>query len=134
MEENEKQITTSSEISVEEESKMETVANSRVRFKIHLSLFVIVNLVIWVLFFTLFNAIVTDPNIRGAILKVFIFITLAWLLIVILHYCIAYKWNKTFVEKELKRVKKQRVKQLAEIEKLKTKMAETKAKQEANKQ
>ncbi len=107
------------EIPVEEENKMRNVATARVKFKVHLSIFVIVNLILWVLFFTLFSAVVTDPNIYNAILKVFICVTVVWLLLVIGHYCIAYKWNKTFVEKELKKLKKQRAKQLAQIEKLK---------------
>lgn len=107
------------EISVEEEAKMQTVATNRVRFKVHLSIFIIVNLILWILFFTLFSAIVTDPDINSAILKVFLCITAVWLLLVIGHYCIAYKWNKTFVEKEFKSLKKQRAKQLAQIEKLK---------------
>ena len=36
-------------------------------------------------------------------------------------------WNKTFVEKELKKMRNMREKQLKEIEKLKAKIAETKA-------
>ncbi len=117
------------EISVEEEAKMQNVSTSRVRFKVHLSIFIIVNLIMWVLFFTLFSAIVTDPDINGAILKVFICITAVWLLLVIGHYCIAYKWNKTFVEKELKNLKKQRTKQLAQIEKLKAEIQKDTTKQ-----
>lgn len=136
MEENETIPTTSQEktttpdVNVEEEAKMQNVAASRMRFRIHLGLFVLINLIIWVLYFTLFNAIVTDYSIKWAILKVFICITLAWLLLVILHYCIAFKWNKTLVEKELSRIKKQRNKQLKKIEELKAQIQKDTVKEE----
>ncbi|MBR6132504.1 MAG: 2TM domain-containing protein [Bacteroidales bacterium] len=133
-EDNNKTVETTPDISVQEESKMQTVANSRVRFKIHIGLFVIVNLLLWVLYFTLFNAIVTDFTIKWAILKVFICITVVWLLVAILHYCIAFKWNKTFVEKELGRIRKQRSNQLKELERLKAQIAASKANQDAQKQ
>ena len=64
MEENETIPTTSQEkttvpdVNVEEEAKMQNVATSRMRFRIHLGLFILINLIIWVLYFTLFNAIV----------------------------------------------------------------------------
>jgi hypothetical protein len=136
MEENETIPTTSQEkttvpdVNVEEEAKMQNVATSRMRFRIHLGLFILINLIIWVLYFTLFNAIVTDYSIKWAILKVFICITLAWLLLVILHYCIAFKWNKTLVEKELSRIKKQRNKQLKKIEELKAQIQKDTVKEE----
>ena len=116
-------------VSAEEEARMINVSKNRVVFKVHFSVFLVVNLIVWVLWFTLFNAIVTDAYISRAILKAFSCITLVWLLIVILHYLIAYKWNKTFMEKELNKIKKQRAKQLAEIEKIKAKIAEAKQQQ-----
>ncbi len=110
---------------------MLNVADKRVHFKVHITIFFVINAIMWALWFTLFNAIVTSETIRAAILKVFICVTLVWLLLVILHYCIAYKWNKTFVEKELKKMRNMRDKQLKEIEKLKARIAETKAKNQA---
>ncbi|MBO4503705.1 MAG: 2TM domain-containing protein [Bacteroidales bacterium] len=136
MEENETIPTTNQEkttipdVNVEEEAKMQNVATSRMRFRIHLGLFILINLIIWVLYFTLFNAIVTDFSIKWAILKVFICITVAWFLLLVLHYCIAFKWNKTLVEKELARIKKQRNKQLKTIEKLKAQIQNDKVKEE----
>ena len=136
MEENETIPTTSQEkttvpdVNVEEEAKMQNVATSRMRFRIHLGLFVLINLIIWVLYFTLFNAIVTDYSIKWAILKVFICITVVWLLVAILHYCIAFKWNKTLVEKELNRIRKQRSKQLKKIEELKAQIQKDTVKEE----
>ena len=118
-------------ISPEEESRMINVAKVRVIFKIHIAVFLVLNLIIWALWFTLFDAVVTDAYTSNIILKVSLCITIVWLLIVILHYCIAYKWSRTFIEKELSRLKKQRAKQLAEIEKIKAKIAETKQQQTA---
>ncbi|MBR0304974.1 MAG: 2TM domain-containing protein [Bacteroidales bacterium] len=118
-------------ISPEEEARMINVAKVRVIFKIHIAVFLVLNLIIWALWFTLFDAVVTDAYTSNIILKVSLCITIVWLLIVILHYCIAYKWSRTFIEKELSRLKKQRAKQLAEIEKIKAKIAETKQQQTA---
>ncbi len=127
MAEEEKNITET--ISTEEEARLINVSKNRVAFKVHLTIFLLVNLIMWVLRFTLFNTIVTSENINSAILKVFICITLVWFLIVLLHYFIAYRWNKTLVEKQLNKLKKQREKQLKEIEKVKAKIAEAKNKQ-----
>ncbi len=118
-------------ISPEEEARMINVSKVRVIFKIHIAVFLVLNLIIWALWFTLFDAVVTDAYTSNIILKVSLCITIVWLLIVILHYCIAYKWSRTFIEKELSRLKKQRAKQLAEIEKIKAKIAETKQQQTA---
>ena len=122
---------TNENISVEEEARMINVSKIRVIFKIHIAVFLVLNLIIWALWFTLFDAVVTDAYTSNIILKVSLCITIVWLLIIILHYAIAYKWSKTFVEKELSRLKKQRAKQLAEIEKIKAKIAETKQQQTA---
>ena len=95
-------------ISAEETAQMLNVADKRVHFKVHITIFIVINAIMWALWFTLFSAIVTSETIRAAILKVFVCVTLVWLLLVILHYCIAYKWNKTFVEKELKKMRNKR--------------------------
>jgi len=124
MAEEEKNI--SETISAEEEARLINVSKNRVAFKVHLTIFLLVNLIMWVLRFTLFNTIVTSDNINTAILKVFICITLVWFLIVLFHYFIAYRWNKTLIEKQLKKLKKQREKQLKEIEKIKNKITESK--------
>ena len=126
----ENEIITNENISVDEEARMINVSKIRVIFKIHIAVFLVLNLIIWALWFTLFDAVVTDAYTSNIILKVSLCITIVWLLIVILHYAIAYRWGKTFVEKELSRLKKQRAKQLKEIETLKAKIAETKNQQQ----
>lgn len=106
-------------IPAEEENQMKSVAVGRVSFKIHLTVFVVVNLVLWCLWFTIFNAIVTKETIADAILKTSVCITVVWFLIVLVHYLIVYRWNSTLVEKELRRMKKARKKALKEIEEMK---------------
>lgn len=106
-------------IPAEEENQMKSVAVGRVSFKIHLTVFVVVNLVLWCLWFTIFNAIVTNETIADAILKTSVCITVVWFLIVLVHYLIVYRWNSTLVEKELRRLKKARKKALKEIEEMK---------------
>lgn len=106
-------------IPAEEENQMKSVAVGRVSFKIHLTVFVVVNLVLWCLWFTIFNAIVTNKTIADAILKTSVCITVVWFLIVLVHYLIVYRWNSTLVEKELRRMKKARKKALKEIEEMK---------------
>lgn len=117
-------------ISPEEEARMINVSKSRVYFKVHLVIFLVINLIVWVLWFLFLNGVVKE-YLYYDFLKAFLCITLVWLLLVILHYLIAYRWSKTFVERELSRLKKQRAKQLAEIEKIKAKIAETKQQQTA---
>jgi uncharacterized protein YqhQ len=106
-------------IPAEEENQMKSVAVGRVSFKIHLTVFVVVNLVLWCLWFTIFNAIVTNETIADAILKTSVCITVVWFLIVLVHYLIVYRWNSTLVEKEVRRMKKARKKALKEIEEMK---------------
>ncbi len=117
-------------IPAEEEKQMRSVAVGRVSFKIHLTVFVVVNLVLWCLWFTIFNAIVTNETIADAILKTSVCITVVWFLIVLVHYLIVYRWNSTLVEKELRRMKKARKKALKEIEEIKKNIAQTKKTEE----
>lgn len=111
---------------LEEEVQMRKVAPMRVAFRIHLTIFIIVNLIMWALWFTLFSAIVTDEAISSAILKVFVSVTVVWFLVVILHALIAFVWNKTLIEKELTRMRKQHAKQQKELQKLKEKIQKSK--------
>ncbi len=125
-----KQTSDETPIPAEEEKQMRSVAVGRVSFKIHLTVFVVVNLVLWCLWFTIFNAIVTDETISDAILKISVCITVVWLLIVLVHYLIVYRWNSTLIEKELRRMKKARKKALKEIEELKKSSQHTKKTEE----
>lgn len=100
-------------ISQEEENALRRTAQHRTTFKIHLGIFVLVNIFLWIVWYFLFKG-KEDPTFFKAIL----FLSVAWFVFVVAHYLIVYKWDKTFSEKELSRLKKQRRKQLAQIEKL----------------
>lgn len=131
MEENKKNNT---EISAEEEAKLAKMAARRVSFKIHLAIFVIANAFLWVVWYFLFK-----DSVENTFLMAILFVLIVWLLAIILHYMIVYKWTKSYKEKELTSLKKLRQQQLLEIENLKAEMKqeegeEPEPKEESNNQ
>ena len=105
------------EISPEEERKLEKMAARRTSFKIHFAIFLISNIFLWVVWYFLFKG-KEDTTFLKAILFVFI----VWLLAVVLHYMIVYKWTKSYKEKELSSLKKRHMEHVREIENLKAEM------------
>jgi len=71
-------------------------AKKRVAFKKHLTIYILINLLLWVLFYFLFRKS-EDKMFFNSIL--FVFIT--WTIITIGHYFYAMKWNKKMLEKEI---------------------------------
>ena len=106
------------EITPEEEAKLTRMAARRTSFKIHLVIFILANAFLWVVWYFLFKG-KEDITFLQAIL----FLLIVWLLAIILHYMIVYKWTKSYKEKELTSLKKIRQQQLLEIENLKAEMA-----------
>ena len=102
------------EITPEEEAKLVKMAVRRTSFKIHLAIFILANAFLWVVWYFLFKE---SEDIT--FLKAILFLLIVWLLAVILHYMIVYKWTKSYKEKELTSLKKLRQQQLLEIENLK---------------
>lgn len=111
------------EITPEEEAKLAKMAARRTSFKIHLAIFILANAFLWVVWYFLFK---DSEDIT--FLKAILFLLIVWLLAIILHYMIVYKWTKSYKEKELTSLKKMRLMQLREIENLKAEMAQTKEK------
>ena len=109
------------EITPEEEAKLAKMAARRTSFKIHLAIFILANAFLWVVWYFLFK---DSEDIT--FLKAILFLLIVWLLAIILHYMIVYKWTKSYKEKELTSLKKMRLMQLREIENLKAEMAQTK--------
>lgn len=105
------------EISPEEEAKLIKMAARRTSFKIHLAIFIIANAFLWVVWYFLFKG---KEDIT--FLKAILFVLIVWLLAVVLHYMIVYKWTKSYKEKELSSLRKLHFKQLQEIEELKAQM------------
>ena len=108
------------EITPEEEAKSAKMAARRTSFKIHLAIFILSNAFLWVVWYFLFK---DSEDIT--FLKAILFLLIVWLLAIILHYMIVYKWTKSYKEKELTSLKKMRLMQLREIENLKAEMAQT---------
>ncbi len=106
------------EITPEEEAKLAKMASRRTGFKKHFAIFILVNAFLWVVWYFLFRD--SEDN---TFLMAILFVFLVWLLGIILHYMITYKWTKSYKDKELNSLKKMRLKQLQEIESLKAEMA-----------
>ena len=105
------------EISPEEERKLEKMAARRTSFKIHFAIFLIANIFLWVVWYFLFKG-----KEDTTFLKAILFVLIVWVLAVILHYMIVYKWTKSYKEKELSSLKKLHQQHLQEIEALKAEM------------
>ena len=69
-------------------------AKKRVRFKKHLTLYILINLMLWVVYFI--------PLDRKTFLYVLLSILSIWTLVMIAHYFFAIKWNKKMLDKEVK--------------------------------
>ena len=89
------------EITPEEEAKLAKMAARRTSFKIHLAIFILSNAFLWVVWYFLFK---DSEDIT--FLKAILFLLIVWLLAIILHYMIVYKWTKSYKEKELTSLKK----------------------------
>lgn len=101
-----------------EEKKMYNRARKRVSFKIHFAIYLMVIAFFWLLWGFLFKDIPNEGEI-SMFFRLTLAITVFWAIFIIAHYLIAYKWNKSFVEKEIKRLEKQEAKHLAQLEELK---------------
>ncbi len=105
------------EISPEEERKLEKMAARRTSFKIHFAIFLIANAFLWVVWYFLFKG-----KEDTTFLKAILFVLIVWVLAVVLHYMIVYKWTKSYKEKELSSLKKIHMQHVREIENLKAEM------------
>ena len=83
------------------------IAKKRVAFKKHATVYILVNLLLWVLFFFLFKQ--RDPE--HTFLYSFLFISLVWGILLTGHYFYAIKWNKKMVEKEVQSLIKESMEQ-----------------------
>jgi len=88
------------------DKKLYKKATRRAAFKIHLAIYVIVNLIFWLIWFFIIKSEPLDPT-SIKILKTLIFFTIVWLLLLVGHYLAVYRWNKTLVEKELNKLLKE---------------------------
>ena len=134
----EENITTQSkseaEIAAEQENekKLYNKARNRAAFRIHLMIFILVNALFWVIWYFVFRG--TEAN--NVFFKAVLFVTIAWLIILIGHNVFVRMFNSTIVEKELKKIKKQIEDNEKELQRLKAvaeqKKAELLRKQQEN--
>ena len=115
---NKEEIIADKSYSEQEEQAFRKKAQKRVSFKIHFTVFLLANLLIWLCWFFIFNSI-NDDVFKQATLKTFLFISLVWIICVFTHYLLIYKWNKSYVEKEMVRLKKEQERKEKELEVLK---------------
>lgn len=101
-----------------EQKKMYNRAKRRVSFKIHFAIYLLTIAFFWLLWGFLFKDSLNNGE-TSIFFRLTLAITFFWAIFIIAHYLIAYKWNKSFVEKEIKRLEKQQAKQRAQLEELK---------------
>ena len=68
-------------------------AKKRVKFKKHLTLYILINLMLWVAYFI--------PLDRKTLLYILLGILSTWTIVIIAHYFFAIKWNKKMLDKEV---------------------------------
>ena len=105
------------EFTPQEEKALYGKAKKRVQFKIHLMFFIFINVVLWLLFCFVFKLF--KDEVQDVVRQFMLFISLTWGICIIAHYLLVYKWNKTLIEKEIKRLKKKKEKERKALEELK---------------
>ena len=127
-------VKTEAEIAAEQENeqKLYSKARNRAAFRIHLLIFILVNALFWVIWYFVFRG--TEAN--DVFFKSVLFVTIAWLIILIGHNVFIRIFNSTILEKELKKIKKEIENNEKELQRLKTiaeqKKAELLKKQQEN--
>jgi amino acid permease len=97
----------------QEDAEIVKKARKRVGFKIHFIIYILTCMVIWLFWIFVFKVSIdlNQPAFNTAL-----FITLVWGICIIVHYLIVYKWDKTYLEKEIKYLKKRKEQQQQQIE------------------
>lgn len=118
-------VKTEAEIAAEQENekKLYSKARNRAAFRIHLMIFILVNALFWVIWYFVFRG--TEAN--DVFFKAVLFVTIAWLIILIGHNVFVRIFDSTIVERELKKIKKQIEENEKELQRLKTVAEQKKA-------
>ncbi len=90
------------------EQNVYKIASRRVGFKIHVAFFIIILAMLWIIWAFIFKP--NESDTKDTFLHAILFVNSIWLLILISHYLIVYRWNKTLIEKEIKKIKKEKEK------------------------
>ena len=98
----------------QEEKEIRGKAKQRIGFKIHSMVYFLLCLLFWLFWYFIFKDSKYE-DLDAAVFKFCLFITLVWGICIFAHYLLVYKWNKTFLEKEIERIKKEKENQLKQI-------------------
>ena len=112
IENNKEEIIVEKLYSEEEEQTLRKKAQKRVNFKIHFTVFILANLLIWLFWFFILSSL-------ELALDACIFISSVWTICMIAHYLIIYKWNKSYVDKEIAQLKKEQERKEKELKEIK---------------
>ena len=94
-------------ITEQEEKALYRKAKKRVQFKVHLMIFFLTNLLLWLLLGFGSKLFSESFNLENPAFQFALFVSLTWGVLVVAHYLIIYKWGKSYVEKELNTLKKE---------------------------
>jgi ACR3 family arsenite efflux pump ArsB len=79
-------------------------AKKRVHFKKHITIYILLNLLLWVIFLFLFRGKHANERV---FLQINLFILCIWTILIIGHYFYAIKWNKKMIDKEVQSILKE---------------------------
>lgn len=102
------------------EQELYRKASARASYKKHLIIYILVNLLLWIVWFFIFR-----NNEDKTFFTAILFVSFAWLVILIAHFFFVYKFNQSMIEKELKKLKKERKKVEEEVKKLKSELTDS---------
>lgn len=107
----------------QQEAKLLKKASHRAGFKMHLAIFFLGNIFLWIIWYFLIRGGEDATTVK--ISNGLIFLSIIWFIVLIFHYLFVYQWNKTMVEKELLKLKRELKEKEKELDKLKEDSAET---------
>lgn len=86
--------------------KLYKQASRRVAFKTHVFLYVLINLLLWIIWAFIFRK-PEIPDADPTFFKLTLFVSIVWLIILMVHYVLVYRGTKSLIEKELKKLKQE---------------------------
>jgi len=77
-------------------------AKKRVCFKKHITFYILVNMLLWVVFYFIFKG-----KEDKTFLQTILFVSIIWTIIIMGHYFYAIKWNTKMLDKEIDNILKE---------------------------
>ena len=73
---------------------------------VHVTIFLIVMAMLWIIYTFIFKK-ETPEGEENTFFQAILFLNSIWALVIVAHYLIVYKWNKSLIEKEIKNIEKE---------------------------